>query len=670
MPQVADEIEPASYSRRPAGFVPIAQELTGLFATDDGHHSAFRGVARAAGRLAADSEQLRQPENEQTVRPRDLLCAALLAATALLLRSGLWDGFGYPRIFGLAVLLVGAYPMLKEAFDNVLELRMTMELSMTIALVAALVIGEVVTALVIATFVLIAEALEVLTVSRGRNAIGQLIEYLPRRVRVRRNGELFEIELDELREDDQVMVLPGGRIPVDGIVCGGDSFVDQSSITGEPMAVRKHPGTEVFAGTVNQSGALEIRAVRVGRDTTFGRIIDAVERAEHRRAPIQKTADRLSGYLVNIALVAAALTYAVTGDIRATISVIIVAGACGIAAGTPLAIAGAIGRAASMGAIIKGGLYLEALWAIDTVVLDKTGTVTFGEPRVRSVYPAVGVSVLQLMEAAAIAETRSEHPIARAIMTYAERQRMTIPEPSEFSYEPGQGVRAIYGGEPIHVGTSKFVTAGRLVDVPGEVGASTMVFVTLGDRYLGGIAVADVPRPEAKRAIGEMRAMGLNTYLFTGDSRPATEQLARDLGVDDFDTGLLPEAKLVRVEALKKTHQVAMIGDGINDAPALVAATVGVAMGSGTDVARESADVVLIGSDLLRFTQTLRLARRTRRIIFANFAGTLVVDGIGIALAGLGLLTPLVAAAIHVTSELAFVLNSARLVPARGIIPK
>jgi Cd2+/Zn2+-exporting ATPase/Cu+-exporting ATPase len=608
--------------------------------------------------------------SNHTGAARDLLCAGLLATTALVLRSGQWDGFGHPRIFGFTVLLVGAFPIFKEAFDNVRARRMTMELSMTIALVAALVIGEVVTALIIAAFVLVAEMLENVTVSRGRNAIGRLVEYLPRHVFVRRNGELTDIELDQLRHGDRVMVLPGGRIPVDGVVLGGESFVDQSSITGEPMPARKRSGTEVFAGTINQSGALEIQTVRVGRDTTFGRIIEAVERAQDRRAPIQKTADRLSGYLVYIALVAAAATYTVTRDIRATISVVIVAGACGVAAGTPLAILGAIGRAASGGTIIKGGIYLEALWGIDTVVLDKTGTITFGDARVRSVYPVVGVSVQQLIEAAAIAESRSEHPIGRAIIAHAIKQRVAFPEPSEFSSEPGQGVRAIYGGEAIHVGTSDFVTGGRLPDLPHDMTISTTVFVTRGGRYLGGIAVADAPRPEAKRAISEMQALGLKTYLFTGDARPATEQLAHDLGVDDVETGLLPEAKLARIEALEKTHRVAMIGDGVNDAPALVAATVGIAMGSGTDVAQESADIVLIGSDLLRFTQTLRLAKRTRRIIVANFVGTLIVDAIGIALAAGGHLTPLLAAAIHVTSELALILNSARLVSVRGFIAK
>jgi Cd2+/Zn2+-exporting ATPase/Cu+-exporting ATPase len=365
---------------------------------------------------------------------------------------------------------------------------------------------------------------------------------------------------------------------------------------------------------------------------------------------------------VYIAMTAAVVTFIVTRDVRSTIAVIIVAGACGVAAGTPLAILGAIGRAARSGAIIKGGIHLEALWSIDTVVLDKTGTLTFGGVRVNAVYPAARVSVREVLEAAAIAECRSEHPIGRAIVTYAAEKRIPHREPTRFTSAPGQGVRALYGSEEILVGNSGFVTAGRLPEPPGDAGDSTTVFVVRGGHYLGSVAIADVPRPEAERAIAGLKALAIKTYLLTGDSRPATERIARDLRVDDFETGLMPDEKLARVRALMKTRRVAMVGDGVNDAPALVAATVGVAMGSGTDVARDSADIVLIGNDLMRFVDTVRLARRTHTIIRQNFVGTLGVDGVGIALAAAGVLTPLVAALIHVTSELVFILNAARLV--------
>jgi Cd2+/Zn2+-exporting ATPase/Cu+-exporting ATPase len=247
---------------------------------------------------------------------------------------------------------------------------------------------------------------------------------------VRRNGDLTEVPIEQLREADRVMVLPGGRIPVDGLVLGGESFVDESSITGEPRPVAKGEGSRVLAGTINQTGALDIQSERVGRDTSFGRIMDAVERAEHRRAPIQRIADRLAGYLVYVALAAAAVTWLVTRDTRATISVILVAGACGVAAGTPLAILGAIGRAARNGVIIKGGIHLEALWGIDTVVLDKTGTVTFWDARVRAASIRPPVSVRQLLEAAAIAECRSDIRSAVRIIEHASNSGIVVSEPS------------------------------------------------------------------------------------------------------------------------------------------------------------------------------------------------------------------------------------------------
>src|ERR1700730_3950760 len=288
----------------------------------------------------------------------------VMAAAAVWFR--LWEPFRNISVIGIAATLIGGYPIFKEAFENIVERKMTMELSMTIALLSALAIGEFFTALVITAFVLAAEVLEGLTLGRGRRAIQSLLDFLPRTVAVRRNDQEVEVASDQVQVGDIVIVKPGGRIPVDGFVVGGHSFVEQAAITGEAMPVEKAPGDGVYAGTINQSGALEIGAQKLGRDTTFGRIIEAVERAEKSRAPIQKTADRLAGYLVYFALGAAVLTFIVTHNVRSTISVVIVAGACGIAAGTPLAILGAIGRAAHQGAIIKGDLYLEALAEVDT----------------------------------------------------------------------------------------------------------------------------------------------------------------------------------------------------------------------------------------------------------------------------------------------------------------
>ena len=356
----------------------------------------------------------------------DVIRMGLVALVAALTWFHVWQPVSRFDVLAMAGLLVGGWPIWREALQALLERRMTMELSMTIAIGAAAVIGEFFTALVIVLFVLVAEVLEGLTVARGRKAIKQLVDLLPRVALVRRGGAEHEVSADELQVGEIILVKPGARIPIDGIVAGGHSFVDQATITGESMPVEKLAGEQVFAGTINQSGAMEIRTTGIGRDTAFGHIIEAVERAEQSRAPIEKTADRLAGYLVYFALACAGFTFLVTRDVRATISVIIVAGACGIAAGTPLAILGGIGCAARIGSIIKGGVYLEALGRVRTVVLDKTGTLTLGKPEVAQVLPVPGTTVLEVLETAAIAEKRSEHPLATAI-SGAPPQRCSQP---------------------------------------------------------------------------------------------------------------------------------------------------------------------------------------------------------------------------------------------------
>jgi heavy metal translocating P-type ATPase len=571
----------------------------------------------------------------------------------------------YLTTIGVICTIVGGFPIFHEAYENIVQRRMTMELSMTIAIVAALGIREIFTALVITLFVLVAEILEGLTVGRGREAIRYLIDFLPANVTVRKNETWQDVRTQEIMKNDTVLVKPGARIPVDGTVMGGHSFVDQATITGESMPVEKSKGTSVYAGTINQSGALEVRVDRVGRDTAFGKIIDAVERAEKSRAPIQGIADRLAGYLVYFALGAAALTFLITHNIRSTISVVIVAGACGIAAGTPLAILGAIGRSAQLGSIIKGGLYLESLAEIDTILLDKTGTLTYGTPEVLEILPADGDSAESLIRAAVMAESRSEHPVAKAILRKAGSMGISSEEPERFEYTPGKGVIAVRDGVEIIVGNRLFLAnLGIAVTLTATSATDSEVLVARGGKFLGTLKVADMLRPEARKAIQSLKSMGLKTVLLTGDAKPAAEEVGKQLGVDEIASELLPEEKLQFVNRLTGAqHKVAMVGDGINDAPALMKATVGVAMGTGTDVARESANVVLIGSDLSKLVETFSIARRCRRIIMQNFIGTLTVDSIGVGLATFGFLNPLLAAFIHVSSEMAFILNSARLLP-------
>jgi heavy metal translocating P-type ATPase len=609
-------------------------------------------------------------DHEHAFEWPEMLRIALVAVAAAAVWWRLWEPFAAVSLIGVLGLAVGGWPIFKEALENLLAKRMTMELSMSIAIIAAAAISEFFTALVITLFVLVAEVLEGMTVSRGRRAIRDLLDFLPRAVSVRRGGDVAEVDVDTLAVGDAVLVNPGGRIPVDGTVIAGHSFVDQARITGESLPLEKTAGAPVFAGSINQSGALEIRAERIGRDTSYGKIIEAVEQAERSRAPVQRLADRLAGYLVYFALGAAVLTYLLTRDIRSTISVVIVAGACGIAAGTPLAILGAIGRAARAGAIIKGGLFLEQLGQVNTVVLDKTGTLTYGQPEVRTLVPASGADVLALLDAAASAELRSEHPLGKTIVAYARSLGRDLKEPERFGYTPGRGIDATVGGAVVLAGNQALMRE-HDVAVPSNLldahrGASE-VFVARDGKLLGAIVIADQLRPEASQAIKAIHALGIRTVLLTGDAQAVAQAIATELGISEVAADLLPQDKRIRVKALVSAGRtVAMVGDGINDAPALIEADVGVAMGSGTDVARESADVVLLGNDLLKFVETLIVARRTRRIIWANFVGTIGVDALGIGLAAFGLLNPLLAAFIHVASELTFILNSARLLPPRS----
>ena len=597
------------------------------------------------------------------IAPLDAARVAAVALCAVLVATGL-DG-PWPAVPTLAVvgLVVGCWPVLAEAWEDLRARRMTMELSMLLAIVAAAAIGEWVTALVITAFVLAAEILEDLSMDRGRDALAALADFLPATVQVRDGDSVRELPLGDLTPGRVVVVSPGGRVPVDGTVVAGASAVDASRVTGESMPVELAPGDHVYAGSVNQVGVLEIAAERVGAASSYGQIVDAVRAAEESQAPAQRLADRLAGYLVYVALAAAAVTWLVTRDLRATISVVIVAGACGVAAGTPLAVLGAIGRSARAGAIVKDGAHLEALSSVDTVVFDKTGTLTAGAPVVVSVEPAAGHDADELVMLAASAELFSEHPLGRAIVAEAAGRGLTPPEPESFDYVPGRGLEAQVGGRLVRVGA-----AGHVPGAPDEPddGTATLVHVACDDRYAGAIRLADALRPSAPAAVADLLALGLRVVMLTGDRAGTARAIGDRLGIDDVRAKLLPADKLAAIDALRAAgRSIAMVGDGVNDAPALAHADVGIAMGGGTDIARETGDVVLISGDLADLVTTVRTARRARAIVTVNFVGTVVVDLVGMALAAVGVLTPVLAAVVHVAGESAFILNSARLVPGR-----
>ena len=588
-------------------------------------------------------------------------------------------------VVGAAALVVGCWPLVVEAAGDLRRRRMSMELSMLLAVVAAAVIGEWVTALAVTVFALCAEVLEDLSMDRGRDALTDLMSFLPQTAQVvtgPHTDETTEVPLDEVRPGQVIVLSPGGRVPVDGVVRTGRADVDQSRITGEALPVQVGPGDRVPAGSITR-GALELEVERVGEESSYGRIVAAVRHAQSSRAPVQRLADRLAARIVYLALAAALATFLETRDVRATISVIIVAGACGVAAGTPLAILAAIARAARCGAFVKDGTHLERLSAVDTVVLDKTGTLTVGAPRVVSV-GLVGAAAEstagedEVLALAAAAEWNSEHPIGRAIRTEAAVRDLTVPVPDNVVYSPGAGVSALVEGHRVTVGRQAdqdtsgadgdaAVDSGIVFD-PEAPSTTSVVEIRVDDRLLGTITLADRLRQGAATAVRDLGRMGLEVLMLTGDSSASADRAARalDLAADQVRAGLLPADKQEIVRSLRQAGKcVAMVGDGVNDAPALSAADVGIAMGTGTDVAREAGDVVLVGSDPTDLVETVRVARRARCIIMVNFVGTVAVDIAGMIAAGLGLLGPVAAALVHVVSESAFILNSARLVPRR-----
>ena len=587
---------------------------------------------------------------------------------------------------GVPALVVGCWPLVVEAAGDLRERRMSMELSMLLAIVAAAVIGEWVTALAVTVFALCAEVLEDLSMDRGRDALTNLMSFLPQTAQVVSGvetaapAETTEVPLDEVRPGQVIALSPGGRVPVDGIVRTGRADVDQSRITGEALPVQVGPGDRVPAGSITR-GALELEVERVGEDSSYGRIVAAVRHAQSSRAPVQRLADRLAARIVYLALAAALVTFLATRDTRATISVIIVAGACGVAAGTPLAVLAAIARAAHCGAFVKDGTHLEQLSAVDTVVLDKTGTLTVGAPRVVAVGPTeAAAGEDEVLALAAAAEWNSEHPIGRAIYSEAAVRDLTVPMPQDVVYSPGAGVSARVDGRRVTVGRRKRqehqpgqdtsgsddAIASSIASDPEAPSATSVVEVRADGQLLGTIALADRLRQGAATAVRDLSEMGLGVLMLTGDSAASASHVAGLLGLteDQVRNDLLPTDKEEVVRSLRQAGKcVAMVGDGVNDAPALSAADVGIAMGTGTDVAREAGDVVLVGSAPADLVETVRVARRARGIIMVNFVGTVVVDAAGMIAAGLGLLGPVAAALVHVVSESAFILNSARLVP-------
>jgi heavy metal translocating P-type ATPase len=600
----------------------------------------------------------------------DLLLIAGALAALIISLSGIWEHILSFNFIAIAATLICGFPMFKEAFEAVIERKMSMELSMAIAVLACLAIEQFTTALVITFFVLLAELLESMTVDSGRNVLKKIADLLPQAAIVRKDGKETTIPVKELQPEDIVIVKRGDTIPVDGEITKGNSYVDQSSITGESLPVEKSKGMNVLAGTINQSGILEIKSTGTGQDSIFGKIVRVIEGAQKTKAPIEKTADKLAARLVYFAFAGAIITFIITRDITATISALIVAGACGVAAGTPLAILAGIGRCAREGIIVKGGIYLEQFADVDAIVFDKTGTLTEGKPRVKRILCFDGIAEKDMLKILATAEQHSEHPLAQAILKKAKKENISPGSYEQLDHMPGKGLSVMMNNRNYFIGNSALMQEKNLMEITANKGPGSeksdknaMIYVGDSKNLLGGVSIEDTIRKEAKSAISKLRDYQPGTIsLLSGDSKTVVAAMGRSLALDEAIGEMLPAEKLDYIQKLKAAgKKVAMIGDGVNDAPALVEAAVGIAMGSGTDIAFESADMILPTNNLLKVAAAMGISKQVMDVIGFNFWGTVVVDSVGIVLALLGFLSPMSAALIHVGSESLFILNSARL---------
>ncbi|MFH1718335.1 MAG: cation-translocating P-type ATPase [Planctomycetota bacterium] len=557
---------------------------------------------------------------------------------------------------GLALLatLFGGYLRFVAGFKDIFKRRITVNVFVTVALIATIAVGEFRAAAVVVFIMAVAGALETYTLDKTRRSIRNLLDLTPKTATVRRNAEEVVLPVDEVQIGDVVVVRPGGRIPVDGIVVGGKSCVNQAPITGESMPVEKFKGGEVFGGTLNETGRLEIRTAKVGQDTTLAKIVHLVEQAQGTKAPIQNLADRFTAWFLPTVLVLAVISFLTSGDIKVAVSVLLVACPCAFAIATPTAVTAGISNMARHAVLIKGGIFMELAKKMDVLLVDKTGTFTFGKPKVVDVVAFDGISEEEVLRLAAIAEKYSEHPLARSVMNRARECDIQVPDPDEFKVEIGMGVIARLDGKKILIGKSTFLQDKGVIiaeDIDQRISRQTergrtTILVANDLKPVGLIAIADEIRHETHRAIASLKAMGIkNITMLTGDNRDVAKAVSEEIGVDDFQAELLPEQKLQYVEKLQKQGLVVgMIGDGINDAPALALADVGIAMGAaGTDVAVETADVTLMNDDLSRVVNFIEMSRKVLLRIKLNIFFSIIYNIIGFILAGFGMLTPVLA---------------------------
>ncbi len=572
-------------------------------------------------------------------------------------------------------VIISGLPLMHNALRKLVNnkgiSKISSALLITVAMIAAIAIDDLFAAGEVAFIMAIGEILEDLTTDRAKKGLKKLISLAPTMGRLIENGTEKNVPAESIRVGDIVRVLPGEAIAVDGEVISGVSSVDQSVLTGESLPVDKAVGDNVYCGTVNRFGAIDIKATKVGEDSSLQRLIRMVREAEDKKAPMARVADKAASWLVPLALLIAVITYFVTYDITRAVTVLVVFCPCALVLATPTAIMAAIGQATKHGVIIKSGEALEKMGRVDTIAFDKTGTLTYGKLDVCDIIPLSNVNEETLLSLTASAESKSEHPLGKAIVDYARNKGVRIDESEEFTMDAGKGIRAKIKGAYVICGNKKYLSDNG-IDMPETVkdtleklqsAGKASVIVARDGACIGLVALSDVLRPESKRIVSELYKMNVSAVLLTGDNKRTADHFARIAGVESVFSELLPEQKVERISELCESgRSVCMVGDGVNDAPALKTATVGVAMGSmGSDIAVDAADIALMSDDISKLPYLKRLSRSTLTTIKISITLSMVINILAVALSVLGLLNPTTGALVHNAGSVLVVLFAALL---------
>ena len=573
----------------------------------------------------------------------------------------------------IAVILCGLPIIIGAVAAVIKEFDIRADVLVSIAIIASVAIGEVFAAGEIAVIMTLGGYLEERTVNKARKGIERLVDLTPEKARVMRDGVEVVIDVEDVAVGEAVRVLPGEKIPIDGIVLCGDTAVDQSLMTGESLPVDKEKGDAVFCGTMNQFGTVDIRVTKAAEDSSLKRMIRLVESADAGRAPISHLADRWATVIVVLALTAAVVTGLVTGELTRAVTILVVFCPCALVLATPTAIMAGIGNAAKNGILIRSGDALERLASVGRIAFDKTGTITYGKPCVRAFECEEAWEKDALLKWTAAAEARSEHPLGKAVSEhYAEGHPEPLPEPSEFAMLPGKGVHAVVEGHEIAAGNRKLLDVmGISVTESLEKSAEkylseggTIIYIAVDGKAAGYAVLADTLRNNAPNMVEKLRAQGLKTALITGDHRAAALYMAEQAGIDTVEADCLPEDKIDVIKRLQRKGQerVCMIGDGINDAPALKTADVGLAMGDiGSDIAMDAADAVLVGDDLMKVPYLTALSRKTMQTIRVNIFLSQALNAVAVVLAMTGIMGPVAGALVHNVGSVAVIISSAML---------